>query len=42
MIGEHANNFIIEIGQNTEISTGDLRRLAVTETPVRNHQFTLV
>ena len=34
------NYSIVEIGQNTEKSTGDLRRLAVT--PVENHQFTRV
>ena len=32
--GDHPNNNIIENGQNTEKSTGDLRRLAVTQTPV--------
>ena len=30
------------ISQNTEKSPRDLRRLAVTQTPVRNHQPTLV
>ena len=38
----HLNNSIIEIGQNPEKSPGDLRRLNVTQTPVRNHQVTLV
>ena len=33
---------ITRISQNTEKSPGDLRRLAVTQTPVRNHQLTLV
>ena len=33
---------IIKIIQNTEKSPGDLRRLAVTQTPVRNHQLILV
>ena len=33
---------IIEIGQNTEKSTGDLRKLAVSLTQVRNHQQTLM
>ena len=33
---------IIKIGQNTEKSPGDLRRLAVTQTPVESHQLTLV
>ena len=33
---------IVEIGQNTEKSPGDLRRLPVTQTPVKDHQLTLV
>ena len=32
----------MEISQNTEKSPGDLRRLVVTQTPVKNHQLTLV
>ena len=40
--GDHPNYSIIEIGQNTEKSSGDLRRLAVTQTPERNHQLALV
>ena len=35
-------NSIIKIGQNTEESSGDLRGLTVTQTPVRNHRLTLV
>ena len=31
--GDHPNYNIIENGQNTEKSPGDLRRLAVTQTP---------
>ena len=31
------NNSIIENGQNTEKSPGDLRRLAVTQSPVKGH-----
>ena len=31
------NYTIVQIGQNTEKSSGDLRRLAVTQTPVENH-----
>ena len=38
----HPNYSIVEISQNTEKSPGDLRRLAVTQTLVRNHQLTLV
>ena len=30
------------IGKNTEKSPGDLRRLAVTQTPVKDHQLRLV
>ena len=33
----HPNYSIIEIGQNTEKSPGDLRRLAVTQPPVKVH-----
>ena len=32
--GDHLNDSIIESDQNTEKSPGDLRRLAVTQTPV--------
>ena len=32
--GDHPNYIIHKIGQNTEKSAGDLRRLAVTQTPV--------
>ena len=39
---DHPNNTIITISQNTEKSPGDLRTLAVTQTPVRNHRLTLV
>ena len=34
--GDHPNYYIIENGQNTEKSPGDLMRLAVTQTPVKN------
>ena len=36
------NDSITENGQNTEKSPGDLRWLAVTQTPVKNHQLTLM
>ena len=36
------NDSIIEDGQNTEKSPRDLRRLAVTESPVKNHHLTLM
>ena len=39
--GDNPNYIIIEIGRNTKKSPGDLRRLAVTQTPVRNHRLTL-
>ena len=40
--GDHPNYCIAEIDQNTKTSPGDFRRLAVTQTPVENHQLTLV
>ena len=33
---------ITKISQDTEKSPGDLRRLAVTQTPMKNHQLMLV
>ena len=42
MSGDHPNDNIIENGQNTRKSPGDLRRLAVTQTPVKNHRLTLM
>ena len=41
-IGDNPNYSIIEIGQNTEKSPGDLRTLAVTQTPVKNYRLRLV
>ena len=41
MSGDHLNYCIVEIGQNTEKSSGDLRRLAFTQTPVKDHHLTL-
>ena len=40
--GEYPNDSIIENVQNTEKSPGDLKRLAVTQTPVKDHQLTLI
>ena len=40
--GNYPNYSIVEIGQHTKKSPGDLKRLAVTQTPVRNHQLSLV
>ena len=37
--GEHPNYSIIKIGQNTEKSSGDLRRLAVIQTTMKNYQL---
>ena len=36
--GEYLDDSIIKMGQNTEKNPGDLRRLAVTQTPVEDHQ----
>ena len=38
---DHPNDSIIKNGQNTKKSPGDLRRLAVTQTPVKTHRLTL-
>ena len=40
--GDHPNYCIIENGQNTEKSPGDLRRLTVTQTSVKDHQLMLM
>ena len=42
MSEDHPNDSIIENGQNTEKSPGDLRRLAVTQTPVKDHLLKLM
>ena len=42
MSGDHPSYNIIENGQNTEKSPGDLRRLAVIQTPEKNHQLKLM
>ena len=42
MNGDHPNYSIAEIGQNIEKSHGDLKRLAVPQTPVGNHRLMLV
>ena len=39
--GDCPNYSITEIGQNTEKNPGNLR-LALTQTPVENHQLTLM
>ena len=40
--GDHPNCCIIENNQNTEESPRDLRRQAVTQTPMKDHRLTLV
>ena len=40
--GDHQNYYIIEDAQNTEKSPGNLRRLVVTQKPVKNHQLKLM
>ena len=35
--GDHPNYCIAEIGQHTEKSPGDTRKVAVTEIPVKDH-----
>ncbi len=42
MGGDYPNDSIAEDGQSTEKRPGDLRRLDVTQTPVKNHQLTLM
>ena len=39
---DYPNDSIAKTGQNPETSPGDLRRLAVTQTPVKTHQLTLM
>ena len=38
MSGDHQNDNIIKISQDTEKSPGNLRRLTITQTPVRDHE----
>ena len=40
--GDHPNYNNIENGQNIEKNPGDLRRLAVSQTPVKDHQLKLM
>ena len=39
---EHPNYSIVEIDSNTEKSPGNLKRLAITQTPSKNHLLTLM
>ena len=41
MSGDYPNDNIIGDGQNFEKIPCDLRRLAVTQTPMKSHQLTL-
>ena len=41
-IGEHANYRIVEIGQNTKKSAGDLRWFAATQTPAENLEWKIL
>ena len=36
---DNSNSSLAEIGQNTKKNTGNLRRLVVTETPLKDHQL---
>ena len=38
----HPDYSIIKISQNTELSPGNLKRFALTQTPMENQQLTLV
>ena len=40
--GDSPNNSVTEIGQNTEKSPGDLNRLVVTQTSMKDHKLTLM
>ena len=40
--GDHPNYYIIENDRNTVKSPGDLQRLAVTQTPEKDHQLKLL
>ena len=42
MSGDHPNYSIVKIGLNTQKTPGDLRRLAVTQTAVKDYQLMLV
>ena len=39
---DYPNYSIVKVEQNTEKSPGDLRRLAVTQTPVKDYWLTLM
>ena len=39
---DHTNYSIVKIGQNTEKTSGDLKRLTVTQAPVKDYPQMLV
>ena len=39
---DHPDYSFVDIGQNTGNSSGDQKRLAVTHTPVKDHQLRLM
>ena len=40
--GDHLNDHIVESGQTTEKNPEDLMKPSVTQTPVKDHQITLM
>ena len=42
MCEDHPNSSVIKIDQNIKKSPGDLKRFAVTQTPIEEHQLMLV
>ena len=40
--GDHSNYCVVEIGKNIKKSPVDLWRLALTQTPVKDHQLMLM
>ena len=39
--GDHSDYSMVKIGQNTEKSPVDLRRLTISQTPVKEHRLVL-
>ena len=42
MSRDHPNDSIVKIGQYTEKSSGDLKKLAITQTPLKDYQLALI
>ena len=40
--GDHPNDSIVKIDQNTEMGPGELRKLAAPQIPAKNHQLNMV